>query len=211
MLVQKFLNAFISFFVIANPLGVSTVFVALMAHSAKEEITATARKATLVALGVLLFFSFLGEALLTGLGIRLPSFHVAGGILLFAIAFQMLFSENRFAKVAGADQNAFADRLDIAVFPLAIPLIAGPGCMTVSILLMSRAENWMEAIAITAALLLVMALTYVCMLGSRFISRVLGVSGTMIIARVMGVILAARSVQFIVDGVRDIHALFFAS
>jgi len=208
MLTQKFLNAFISLLVIANPLGVASVFVGLMAQCEPKEVKATAYKAAGVAFGVLLFFAFFGEWLLMELGIRLPSFHVAGGILLFAIAFRMLFGDARFGGSA-TDQNAYADRSDVAVFPLAIPLIAGPGCMTVMILLMNQAHGLAEDIAVFLALFSVMAIILLCLLGARTLLRVVGVSGNVIISRVMGMILAARSVQFIVDGLRDIHDKFF--
>lgn len=209
MLMQTFLNAFISLLVIANPLGVASVFVGLMSQSSPVEIKATAIKAAGVAFGVLLFFSFFGEVLLTKLGIRLPSFHVAGGILLFVIAYRMVFGDARFGG-ASADQNTYADRADVAVFPLAIPLIAGPGCMTVSILLMSRADGVLGSGAVVLALSLVMGLTLFCLLAARSLLRFVGVSGNVIISRVMGMLLAARSVQFIVDGLRDIHAQFFS-
>ncbi|MDD3181975.1 MAG: MarC family protein [Alphaproteobacteria bacterium] len=209
MLTQKFLNAFISLLVIANPLGVATVFVGLMSHCTASEIRAVATKAAGVAFGVLLFFAFFGEPLLRELGIRLPSFHVAGGILLFTIAFRMIFGDARFGG-ASADQNTYADRSDIAVFPLAIPLIAGPGCMTVMILLMSRTDGVVEEGSIVLALALVMGLTFVCLLAARNLLRVVGVSGNVIISRIMGMLLAARSVQFIVDGLRDMHGLFFS-
>ncbi|MGE4351697.1 MAG: MarC family protein [Bdellovibrionales bacterium] len=209
MLTQKFLNAFISLLVIANPLGVSSVFVGLMAHSSPVEIKATAYKAAGTAFGILLFFAFFGAALLTELGIRTPSFHVAGGLLLFAIAYRMIFEDARYGK-AGADQNAYADHTDVAVFPLAIPLIAGPGCMTAMILLMSRAQSLEEKAIVLFALALVIGLTLFCLLAARNLARMVGVSGNVILARVMGMILAARSIQFIVDGVRDMHALFFA-
>ncbi|MFA6280818.1 MAG: MarC family protein [Bdellovibrionales bacterium] len=210
MLSQTFLNAFISLLVITNPLGVASVFVGLMAHSPAKEIKATAFKAVGVAFGVLLFFAFFGESLLTQLGIRLPSFHVAGGILLFTIAYRMIFSDTRFGS-SKTDANGLADRADVAVFPLAIPLISGPGCMTATILLMSRTEGRLEEAAVLLALTIVMALTLATLLASRAVLRVLGNSGNIIVARVMGVLLAARSVQFIVDGLRDMHTLFFTS
>ena len=209
MLTQLFLNAFVSLLVIANPLGVASVFVGLMAQSPPQEVKATAYKAAGVAFGILLFFAFCGEWLLTELGIRIPSFHVAGGILLFAIAFRMLFGDARFGG-STTDPNSYADRSDVAVFPLAIPLIAGPGCMTVMILLMSRAEGLVEKGAVVFALALVMLITLACLLGAKQLLRVVGVSGNVIISRVMGMLLAARSVQFIVDGLRDIHAKFFS-
>ncbi|HAX91738.1 MAG TPA: hypothetical protein DCY07_05970 [Rhodospirillaceae bacterium] len=207
---QTFLNAFISLLVITNPLAVASVFVGLMAHSNPKEAQATAIKAVGVSFGLLLFFAFLGEWLLTSLGIRIPSFHVAGGILLFAVSFRMVFGDSRIGT-PGTDQSSFADRADVAVFPLAIPLIAGPGCMTVIILLMSSPSGLEGGGAVIAALTLVMGITLATLLASRNILRVIGASGNVIVARVMGIILAARSVQFIVDGLRDMHANFFAS
>lgn len=208
MLFQFFLNAFISLLVIANPLGVASVYVGLMAQSSPVEAKKTAYKATMVAFGILMFFALFGEWLLMELGIRLPSFHVAGGILLFAIAFKMLFGDARFGG-STTDANTYADRTDVAVFPLAIPLIAGPGCMTVMILLMSRAQTTAEQAAVFAALTLVMIITAASLLGAKSLLRVVGVSGNVIISRVMGMLLAARSVQFIVDGLRDMYARFF--
>jgi multiple antibiotic resistance protein len=209
MLYQHFLNAFISLLVIANPLGVAAVFVGLMAHGTSAEVKSTAIKASGVAFGILLFFAFLGEWLLVELGIRIPSFHVAGGILLFTIGYKMVFGDARYGAAA-ADQNAYADRTDVAVFPLGIPLIAGPGCMTAMILLMSRSHSIAEQAAVIVALFLVIGLTLLCLLASRSLLRIVGVSGNVIISRVMGMLLAARSIQFIVDGVRDIHQNFFA-
>lgn len=210
MLTQKFLNSVISLLVIANPLAVASVFVGLMAQSPPKEIKATAIKSVTVATGILVFFALFGQGLLTGLGIRLPSFHIAGGILLFAIAFRMLFGDGRTQGAGGEPMNAYADRSDVAVFPLAIPLIAGPGCMTVIILLISRATDAFEQAAVFVALAIVMGLTLGCLLAARAVLRVIGTSGTIIIARVMGVILAARSVQFIVDGLRDVKTLYFS-
>lgn len=206
---QTFLNAFISLLVIANPLAVASVFVGLMAQSGPKEVKSTAIRAVSTAFGLLLFFAFFGEWLLTSLGIRIPSFHVAGGILLFAISFRMVFGDSRIGT-PGTDQSAYADRADVAVFPLAIPLISGPGCMTIIILLMSGAKGFWQESAVVLALVLVMAITLAVLFASRTVLRVLGASGNTIVARVMGIILAARSIQFIVDGVREMHRLFFA-
>ncbi|MDD2324535.1 MAG: MarC family protein [Alphaproteobacteria bacterium] len=209
MFFPTFLHAMISLLVIANPLGVSSVFVGLMAQSEPNEMKTTAVKAVVVACGVLLFFGFCGEWLLTSLGIRLPSFHVAGGLLLFVIAFKMLFGDARYGGNE-SDHGSVVDRSDVAVFPLAIPLIAGPGCMTVMILLMSSAQSFQEKAGVLAALGVVMVITLLCLLGARGLLRLVGASGNLIIARVMGMILAARSVQFIVDGIRGIKTLFFS-
>lgn len=206
MALELFLHAFIALLVIVNPLGVSAVFVGLMGHSEPAEIRATARKAVLVALGALLFFAFLGEPLMQKLGIGIPSFRVAGGLLLFVIAFRMLFGENR--PEGGGNDRAFADRADVAVFPLGIPLITGPGCMTLSILLMSQTQSNFDVLIVSVAILLVMGLTYVALMGSRMLYRIIGASGNNIIARVMGMILAARSVQFVVDGLQGMHFNF---
>lgn len=203
-MIDLFINAFIALLVIANPLGVMGVFVGLMAQASQREIRATAIKAVSVAFGLLLFFAFLGEPLLAKLGISISSFRVAGGLLLFVIAFRMLFGENR-PEAIPHDSKTYVDRSDVAVFPLAIPLIAGPGCMTLTILLMSNAKNGMEDLVIVGAMAIVMIVTLACLLAARFLQKIIGISGTSIIARVMGMILAARSVQFIVDGLHGLN------
>lgn len=203
---EFFISTFISLLVIANPFGVSAVFVGLMAQAEAQEIKKTANKAILVAGGLLFLFALFGEALLAKLGITLSAFRVAGGLLLFVIAFRMLFGEVRPGAVP-QDPRAFVDKDDIAVFPLGIPLIAGPGCMTLTILLAGHAKDKIEYAIVFVAIVAVLAVTYACLLASRTLQRIIGASGTNIIARVMGMILAAKSVQFIFDGLYGMHLI----
>jgi multiple antibiotic resistance protein len=125
MFVDLFLKAFISFLIIANPLGAAAMFMGLMSYADAKEIKHTALKAVFVAGGVLLVFAFFGEMVLVKFGITIPAFRVAGGILLFSIAYRMLFGEVK-PEIVREDQRSFSDRRDIAVFPLGIPMIRGP-------------------------------------------------------------------------------------
>jgi len=139
------------------------------------------------------------------LGISLPAFRIAGGILLFVTAFRMLFGHPQPESVK-KNKSAYQDH-DIAVFPIAIPLLAGPGCMTAIILLMSRAETSVDHITVLAALVATHLTALVCLLVASPIQKLLGSGGVNILARVMGVILAAMSVQFVTDGLRGMHVI----
>lgn len=207
MLFELFLKAFISFLVTANPIGVATVFVGIVAYAEPKEIHATALKAVLVALGVLLAFAFFGEIILEKFGISLAAFRVSGGILLFSIASKMLFGEH-LPEAHTADRRALLEKEDVAVFPLGIPLIAGPGCITLSIIMMSKTQTHLESGVIVAAILLVMLLTWLSLRTARRIQMLLGGSGMNLVTRIMGILLAARSVQIIAEGIQGLNFKF---
>ncbi len=198
-----FLKAFVSFLIITNPLAAAAMFMSLTAYADAREIRATALKAVLVALGVLFAFALFGEALLVKFGITIPAFRVAGGVLLFSIAYRMLFGDIR-PEIIKDDQRSFTDRKDIAIFPLGVPLIAGPGCISLTIIMMSRVESFTESATIMFAIFAVMALTWACLRLARQIQIRLGNSGMNLITRVMGILLAARSVQIIADGIQGL-------
>ena len=204
-LTEFFVNAFITLIVIVDPIGTAAVFCAMTARYSKLQSRKTAFRAASIAFCLLVFFGFFGSVLLEKLGISLPAFRIAGGILLFASAFRMLFGQPS-TDTVDPDTNAFKDH-DIAVFPIAIPLLAGPGCMTAIILLMSRAHDPMEGITVLGALVAVHTVALTCLLLSSRIQKVLGSGGVNILARVMGVILAAMSVQFVTDGLRGMHVI----
>lgn len=204
MLQEIFLKSFISFVVVANPLGVAAYFVSLMAFADPAVARQTARKAVFVATGVLLAFAFLGQPVLEKFGITIPAFRVSGGILLFTIAYRMLFGES-VPEAQSPERRALAEKADIAIFPLAIPLIAGPGCMTLSIIMMAKAKGVAENLTITAGILCAMVLTWGCLLFARTIQSRLGASGLNLVTRIMGVLLAARSVQIIAEGIQGLN------
>jgi multiple antibiotic resistance protein len=160
-------------------------------------------RAVLVASGILLVFALFGEALLHGLGISLASFRIAGGIMLFLIALEMVFEkrterrEDRAAKVANDPEVE-----DVSIFPMAMPMIAGPGSIASVMLLMSRNEGIERSAVVLAALITILLLTLVALLAAGPIMRVLGAKIEAVITRLLGVLLAALAVQFVIDGVR---------
>jgi multiple antibiotic resistance protein len=147
-------------------------------------------------------FGLLGQYILPVLGVSIPAFRIAGGLLLSVTAYRMVMGqrERQRARESAVDD----DHEDIAVFPLAIPLLSGPGCMTASILLMDKPETTWGMVEVAAAMVAVQITAYLCLRHAPRLSQMIGKTGTSILARVMGVILAAMAVQFIVDGVRSL-------
>ena len=201
-LVEVFLNSFITLTVIVDPLGTAAVFCALTANYTTPKLRATALRATIIAFCLLLFFGVLGNVLLQRLGISLPAFRIAGGLLLFISAFRMLFGHSHAEDGAGVQSDN-----DIAVFPIAIPLLAGPGCMTAIILLMSRAHDMAGHMTVLGGLAVTHVVALLCLLCAAPIRKALGAGGINILARVMGIILAAMSVQFVADGLRGMQVI----
>ena len=204
-LLEIFINAFITLTVIIDPIGTAAVFCAMTAQFNEKQFRKTAIRAATIAFCLLLFFGLFGSALLEKLGISLPAFRIAGGILLFVTAFRMLFGHPQPESVK-QDKNTYEDH-DIAVFPIAIPLLAGPGCMTAIILLMSRTHDTIESLTVLGALIATHVVALSCLLVASPIQKMLGSGGVNILARVMGVILAAMSVQFVTDGLRGMHVI----
>jgi len=199
------LIAFATFFATVGPPDVAVVFAALTARNTSAERRQLAVKATLVASAILLFFAFLGEPLLTYLGISLAAMRTAGGILLLLIAIDMVFARTSGGVSTTADEEAeAAGRDDITVFPLATPLIAGPGAIGAAILLVADAHGDPARVALVAgALVAVLVLTFVLMLAAAQVQRLLGITGVHVVSRVLGILLAALAVQFVFDGVKQ--------
>jgi multiple antibiotic resistance protein len=194
--------AFATLFVVIDPVGQAPIFIALTPGLRPAERRAVARRGVLVAAAVLVAFAWGGEPLLRALGISLPAFRIAGGILLLLLAVDMVMARQTGlrATTPGEDSES-AHRSDVSVFPLAIPLIAGPGALTSVIMLMGRAGGSIPVEAgIVGLLLLVLALTLACLYLADFLLRLLGVTGINVVTRVSGILLAALAVQFIVDG-----------
>lgn len=159
-------------------------------------------KASLLSTGILLVFAFIGSPLLRSLGISIPAFKIAGGVLLFLVAIDMIFARQsglRSATIREQDEARF--KADISVFPVAFPLIAGPGALTTVILLTAGQNSLWHYGAIVAILMLVLLITLGALLISGAIMRLLGVTGSNVVDRLLGVILAAMAVQFVLDGI----------
>ena len=197
---DSFLSALVTLLVIIDPLGTAAVFSALTFGATQAEQRAIARTAGLVAGGVLVFFGLLGGALLAQLGISLSAFRIAGGLLLFVIAFRMLMGQHDQASLRQPG-SVYADRTHLAIFPLAIPLLSGPGCITAMILLNGQARDLFARGMVFLALFCALAIAFSCMMLSGWLKKLLGAGGMVIIARLIGIVLAAMAVQFVIDGI----------
>jgi len=198
------LNAFATLLVTIDPIGLAPLFLAVTRGASAEMRSAIAVRASVIATIILVAFALTGTMVLTFLGISLPAFRIAGGLLLFWIAFEMVFERRGERKKQTAAAAVTLDHIrNVAAFPLAIPLMAGPGVLTAMILLASRAERdplLLAALAVIAALVILCCL--VVFLLATPLARLLGVTGNVVLTRLLGVILAALAVQFVIDGVK---------
>lgn len=196
------LNAIVTLFVTIDPPGLAPVFVVLTAGATRSERRATAVRASLIAGAVLIAFALVGQPLIGFLGISLPAFRISGGLLLFVIAFEMVFGRREERKSATA-QTSYAreDLRHVAVFPLAIPLITGPGAISATILLASRSPNVWGTLGLLVIIALLIGACTVVFLGANRLERALGDTGRIVVSRLLGLLLAALSVQFVADGI----------
>jgi multiple antibiotic resistance protein len=203
-MVEQILYSFVALFVIIDPVVSAAIFATLTRGVPEDLRRRVAWRGTMIAGVLILAFAFVGAPLLRALGITLPAFRVAGGILLFLLATDMVFARASGIRSPTAPEQEEAEhRIDISVFPLAFPLLAGPGALTSIVLLMSRATTTLAAAGVIVALALVMALTLLLLLAAPWLIRVLGVTGTNVISRVFGIILAALAAQLVLDGLAE--------
>lgn len=197
--------AFVTFFVVLDPLGMGPIFVALTRGETADFRRRMAIRGTLIAAVILLVFAFAGDLLLKSLGVSIAAFRIAGGVLLFLISFDMLFARSTAIRRTTEREDEEAEaKHDISVFPLAIPLIAGPGGLTSTVLLMGRAGNDPLLIGVVLGImLLVLAIVLAVLLAADRFTKLLGETGTNVISRVLGIILAALAVQFVIDGLNE--------
>jgi len=192
------ITAFVTMFVVIDPLGLAPLFVALTQGMPARARRGIALRACLTAIGVLAVFALFGEAVLGFVGISMPAFRVAGGILLFLTALDMLFER----RAKRREDQTGEDREDPSVFPLGIPLIAGPGSIASIILLTGQSPGWQGFLMAFGVTLAVIALAMVLFLASGLLERALGHTGINVVTRLLGMLLAALSVQFVLDGLR---------
>ncbi|MFO7577082.1 MAG: MarC family protein [Pelovirga sp.] len=195
---EIYLHALTSYFVIVDPVGTALIFNGLVTAADKAYATRMALRSVSISVVIVLLFGFFGEPLLTSLGISIEALRVAGGLLLFYTAFHMITKGRTLSQ---RRPDAF---VDISVFPLSIPLIAGPGCLTLTILLFSGSSGGVETLSLVLAVLSIFSLTLVLLLCSPLIRKIVGKTGDDILRRLLGVILAALAIQFIADGVRQL-------
>ncbi|MBA2918103.1 NAAT family transporter [Sphingomonas sp. MAH-20] len=202
-MIDLFIAAFATLFVVIDPPGCAPIFASLTAGATPQHRRAMAIRSSVVAGLILLAFAIFGEAFLHALGISLDAFRIAGGIMLFLIALEMVFEKRQERREHRAeDVKARPSHEDISIFPMGIPMIAGPGSIASAMLLMSRGHGIAEDLVVLAALALVLLLTLLALLLAGPLMRLLGYRLEAMITRVLGVILAALAVQFVIDGIR---------
>ena len=194
------ITAFATLFVVIDPIGLTPIFIALTAGTDTRHRRGVALRACATAATVLLLFAFLGEQVLGFIGISMPAFRIAGGILLFLTALDMLFERRTKRRADQAGQEE--DFPDPSVFPMGIPLIAGPGSIASVILLTGQADDAAGVASVLAVLLGVLLIVLLFFLSAGVIERALGKIGITVVTRLLGMLLAALSVQFVLDGLR---------
>lgn len=196
---EQLISAFVTLLVVIDPIGMAPIFIGLTSGLDETIRRKVAAQASIIAFCVLAGSALIGERLLGWLGISLAAFRIAGGLLLFAIAFEMVFQRRTERKTDQAGQPGTA----IAAFPLAIPLMAGPGAITAMVLLAGRTNHNMVLLAAVIAIMGVMMLaSWLVFRGAPQLERLLGRQGEAILGRLLGVLLAALAVQYVADGVK---------
>jgi multiple antibiotic resistance protein len=197
-----FITSFISLFVIIDPTGNIFPFLALSSGLDQGQARALAGRACLIAFVILAFFVALGRLVLTFFGIGLPAFQITGGLVLFRIAFDMMEGRGHFNRLDTSSSLAPGDYRDIALIPLAMPLLSGPGAISTVLVLTSRSKSLQDDALLLAALGLIMLLSYIFFSFAARIMSVLKESGLRLLTRLMGLILAALAVEFVISGVK---------
>ncbi|MEC7029121.1 MAG: MarC family protein [Pseudomonadota bacterium] len=200
-----FLSAFVSLFVVVDPIGTSAIFATLLSKSDAAEKKKIAIKAVVIAGVVVITFAIIGHWLLTYMSVSLSAFRVAGGLLLFVTAFRMIMGFHDPDQL-DSQGSVYKDTSNLAVFPLAIPLLGGPGVMTAALMYMTESNAPLEYAVVGGTVVLVQLIALFCLLGAGSLSRLFGKTGNGIIARVMGILLAAMAVQFVADGIKELIA-----
>lgn len=202
---EQAIHAFITFFVAIGPIDIASLFIALSAGVDPRERWRMALRATAISTVILMGFALGGGFLLTALGIGMPAFRLGGGLLLMLLAIDMVFARHSGLSGLTPLEDAEADsRQDLSVFPLAVPLIAGPGAITSTILLIGEVSGDLGGQAIVLGMLgAVLLLTLLALLGAGQIVYLFGVTGVNVITRILGILLAALAAQYILEGLRD--------
>jgi multiple antibiotic resistance protein len=199
------ISALVTLFVVVDPVGLVPTFLAVTEGLPRRARRDVALRASIIAGAILIGMALLGDWLLRALGISLPAFRIAGGLLLFAIAFEMVFGIRARREGEAAEEAVEEHVRNIAAFPLAIPLLAGPGAITATVLLAGRATgNLLLTGLLLAVVIVVAASALVAFIFAGQISRMLGLTGNIVLSRLLGVLLAALAVQYVIDGIRAV-------
>lgn len=203
MLPELFISAFVTLFVVIDPPGCAPIYAGLTKEASPAQARNMALRATAIGAVILVIFAFFGESLLGALHIELDSFRIAGGLMLFWIAFEMVFEKRTKRREERADKiNADPEVEDVSVFPMAMPMLAGPGAIAAIMLLMNEAETTAEKVEVFAALGSVLFITAIALVTAGPLIRLLGDKVEAVITRLLGVLLAALAAQYVIDGIK---------
>ena len=201
------ISALLTLFVVVDPVGLTPTFLAITHGLPRAARRSVALRASLIAGAILIGTALIGDWLFRTLGISLAAFRIAGGLLLFTIAFEMLFGVRMRREGEAAEQAVEEHVRNVAAFPLAIPLLAGPGAITATVLLAGRADGNLILVGVLLAVVVLVAVAcFVAFIFAGQIGRLLGMTGNIVLSRLLGVLLAALAVQFVVDGIRALLA-----
>lgn len=208
MLTELFLSAFITLFVVIDPPGCAPIYAGLTKGASAAQARSMALRATVIAAIILLIFALFGQQLLGALHIELNSFRIAGGLMLFFIAFDMVFEKRTQRRESRAEKIAATPEIeDVSVFPMAMPMLAGPGAIAAIMLLMNEAEGMAETAEVLAALAAVLVITAAALVAAGPLIRLLGDKVEAVITRLLGVLLAALAAQYVIDGLKGSFGL----
>ena len=199
---EIFISAFVTLFVVIDPPGCAPIFAGLVKDASRRQAITMAARACAIATLILLGFALFGEQLLNALHIELNSFRIAGGIMLFLIALDMVFEKRTRRREERAEKVLASTEVeDVSVFPMAMPMLAGPGSIATIILLMSRAQGTDQTLMILGALGLVMLITFTALAAAGPLMRLFGAQVEAVLTRLLGVLLAALAAQYVMDGI----------
>ncbi|MFN3506188.1 MAG: MarC family protein [Allorhizobium sp.] len=204
---ETMISAFTTLLVTVDPPGLAPLFLGLTQGMTRAQRQQVAVRGSVMGFAILTVFALFGASILGALGISMGAFRIAGGLMLFAIAFEMIFEKRNERKEKTTGDAITKDHIhNLAVFPLAIPLIAGPGAISATVLISGAVEGWMGKLQLIAVIAVVLGLVFVSLYLAERLNRFLGVTGRALLTRLLGVLLAALSVQFVVDGVKSAFA-----
>lgn len=204
---ETMISAFTTLLVTVDPPGLAPLFLGLTQGMTREQRQQVAIRGSVMGLAILTVFALFGASILSALGISMGAFRIAGGLMLFAIAFEMIFEKRNERKEKTTGDAITKDHIhNLAVFPLAIPLIAGPGAISATVLISGAVEGWLGKLQLIAVIAVVLGLVLVSLYLAERLNKFLGVTGRALLTRLLGVLLAALSVQFVVDGIKSAFA-----
>lgn len=207
-MIELFLSAFVTLFVVIDPPGCAPIYAGLTKGASPAQTRSMALRACLIAFAILIGFALFGENLLGALHIELDAFRIAGGIMLFVIALDMVFEKRTQRREERAERVAATPEVeDVSVFPMAMPMLAGPGAIASIMLLTAKAEGLDQTLAVLGALAAVMVLTLLALVAASPLMKLFGARVEAVITRLLGVLLAALAAQYVIDGVRESFAL----